>query len=253
VLEALPAAVETLPALQHLAALRPAGAGRVTLSPWDGPRVRGVDGPAYKVSTRCSNPGCNRFAEHVHHIFRRSDQRLGKACDWVEIKGAVYQNKTGVCPRCHDDLTGSIGGHKAAIRIEGDDYDWTWMWCVAQQTLTGYSFRALAPIEPQPLTPEAFAVAERDSLPEPEVCPTCGHVKRARLTPAGRARKTWTVLVPDDDEDGAAVLDTLVDDLALILGVEPNRTGRYFVIVPALYHAHQDKRAFADSLRGVGG
>lgn len=60
--------------------------------------------------------------------------------------------------------------------------------------------------------------------------------------------------MPDDaEEDGADVLDTLVDDLALILGVEANQTGRYYVLVPVLYFAHQDKKRFVESVKGVGG
>src|SRR4029077_11390368 len=100
----------------------------VTLSPWTGPQVRGVDGPEYKVGPRCCNPACVRFAEHAHHVFARSDKRLKKPYAWVEIKGQRYQNLVGVCPDCHDDLTGGVGGHKAAIMIVGPDYDWTWMW-----------------------------------------------------------------------------------------------------------------------------
>ena len=230
----------------------------MTLVPYAGPQVRGVDGPSYRVGPICCNPGCRKEAVHPHHIFRRTDQRLGGAYAWIEIKGAAYQNLTGICWRCHNDITGGIGGHKAAIKILGDDYDWTWWWCaVSHEVVDGVEMetsKPLAPIEPQPLTPEEFANS-RVPPQESEACPTCGHVKRARpaIGQPGRARKSWTIKVPADAENGAEILDTLVDDLAILLDVEPNQTGRYYVLVPTLYFAHQDKRGFADSIKGVGG
>lgn len=223
----------------------------MTLSPWDGPQVRGVPGPDYKVGPHCCNPGCRRYAEHAHHIFRRTDQRLGAPFDWVEIKGVTYQNKTGVCARCHDDLTGGVGGHKAAIRILGPDYDWVWTWCAV---VHGDIVTPLSAIEPQPLTPEQLAETRVPDPWEPETCPTCGHVKRARPSPVGgRARKSWTIKVPDDAENGAEILDTLVDDMGLVLGIEPNQTGRYYIVLPCVYYAHQEKPRFVASLKGVGG
>jgi len=229
----------------------------VTLPPWAGPEVRGVDGPLYKVGPYCCNPGCHHYAEHAHHIFARSDHRLKRAYDWVEIKGAVYQNLTGVCARCHDDLTGGPGGHVTAIKLVGLDYAWEWMWCVVQKGDGDNNILSvpLAPIDPQPLTPETFALSRASGDPASEPCPTCGHVKRARpsSTP-GRARKSWTIKVPADElENGAEVLDTLVDDMGIVLGVEPNQTGRYYIVVPVLYYAHQEKQRYVESNSGVGG
>ena len=227
----------------------------MTLSPYDGPQVRGVGGPEYKVGPICCNPNCKRYAEHAHHIFRRSDQRLGGAFDWVSIMGYVVQNKVGVCAPCHDDLTGRIGGHKAAIRMIGPDFDWIWTWCIVKPGSGADIAVPVGEIQPQPLTPEALADSRATGpLGEPETCPACGHVKR-RARPAGlagRAQATWTVKVPADAENGAEILDTLVDDLALLLGVEPNQTGRYYVLVPCLYYAHQERSRFVESLKGVG-
>jgi hypothetical protein len=228
----------------------------MTLSPWTGPEVRGVGGPDYKVGARCCNPGCPRWTDHAHHVFRRTDQRLGGAFAWIEIKGVVYQNLVPVCARCHDDLTGGPGGHKAAIKLVGPDFDWVWNWCSVTSVDGEERISPLAPIEPQPLALEEFATSRASGDPVPEQCPTCGHVTmRARPTGQGRrARKSWTIKVPDDaEEDGAAVLDALTDDLGLILGVEPNQTGRYYIVVPVLYYAHQDKARFVESVKGVGG
>lgn len=221
----------------------------MTLTPWDGFELRGVDGPLYRVGPLCCNPGCRRYAEHAHHLFARSDKRLKKPCDWVEIKGAAYQNLVPVCPRCHDDLTGGPGGHKAAIRLVGPDYDWTWMWCA----VTDAGVSPLAPIEPQPLTPEQLALSRASGTPVEERCPTCGHLKRARPPASGRARKSWTIKAPDDEENGVEVLDALTDDMGIVLGIEPTQVGRYYIVVPVLYYAHQEKSRFVESLKGVGG
>ena len=222
----------------------------MTLNPYESPEVRGVLGPEYKVGPLCCNPSCKKFAEHAHHIFRRTDQRLGQPFEWVEIKGAVYQNLTGICPDCHHAVTSPVGGHKAAIKIVGPDFDWTWMWCIVKDKDTPVP---VAPIRPQPLTPEGLALGRAMETSESDACPTCGHVKRARSSNGGRARASWTVKVPADAENGADILDVLVDDMALILGVEPNQTGRYYVLVPTLYYAHQEKSRFLESIKGVGG
>jgi len=60
-------------------------------------------------------------------------------------------------------------------------------------------------------------------------------------------------MVPDDGEDGAEILDTLVDDIGLTLGIDPVNSGRYYCILPALYFACQNKQTFVDNLKGIGG
>jgi hypothetical protein len=58
--------------------------------------------------------------------------------------------------------------------------------------------------------------------------------------------------VPDDAENGADILDTLIDDAALLMGIDATATGRYYVLVPALYYMHQNWSEFALSLKGEG-
>lgn len=220
---------------------------------WD---VRGVEGPAYKVGPRCSNPNCGKIAEHAHHIIRRS--QLAKDYDWAAIGGFVIGNKTGLCAACHDDVTGVGGGHKAAIRwIQGDFW-----WC-----LVGFpnepatpEYHPVAPIQPQPPTPESLASTDDSQASDkgPESCPFCGQEKRRRRsTPrvGRRHRKSWTVLVPDEAiEDGADVLDSLVTNLAPVIpNADDSATGRYYVIVAALAHALIDSKGLAKSLSGRGG
>jgi hypothetical protein len=80
-------------------------------------------------------------------------------------------------------------------------------------------------------------------------------VKRRRPSTRGdgRRRKTWRVLVPDDAENGAEILDELVEDVGLTIGVDPVSSGRYYILLPVLVHACQSKAALVDSLKGIGG
>jgi len=225
----------------------------MTLSPSDIRQVRGVSGPAYKVGPVCSNPNCKRWAQDPHHLWRRSE--LGGPFDWVAIvvNGAerIVANKTGLCVPCHRDVTGPPGGHRA--RIVYDDEHNLFVWAL----VTMIGDHEVGPLDPQPPTPETLSRALGHS-PESEACPFCGQPPRRRVpTPASssgaRRRKTWRVLVPDDAEDGAGILDTLVDDLGLTLGVDPVASGRYYILLPVLYHACQSKAALVQSLQGVGG
>lgn len=220
----------------------------MTLAPTENRMVRGVQGPAYKVGPICSNPNCRKLAEHAHHIWRRS--MLGGPFDWVEIadpEPTIVGNLTGLCPECHDDVTGKIGGHRAKIEYDRGEFFWA--------LVTGEGTHRTGLLRPQPPTPETLSRASGHS-PESDSCPFCGQAKRRRVTPrraGARRRKSWIVKVPDDSEDGAEVLDTLVEDIGLTLGIDPAVSGRYFILLPVLYHACQSKAALVESLKGVGG
>lgn len=213
-------------------------------------QVRGVKGPTYKVGPRCSNPRCRRIAEHAHHIWPRSF--LKGDYPWVELPdGSIQGNLTGLCADCHDDITGRIGGHKAAIRMGIDDYR-LW-WCRTTGHNGSMDYEPLDPIVPQPPTREAPVASPADI--ESESCPTCGQSRRRRSSlPPGerRRRKSWTIAVPDDQEDGATVLDALVDDLSPIFGYSDHPNNRYFTVARALVHAQQDKQRLVTSDQGKG-
>jgi hypothetical protein len=215
----------------------------------EGWEIAGVAGPKYKVGPYCAHPTCSRVAEHVHHMYRRSKEQ--KSYDWVEIRGVPYGNLTGLCVEHHLAVSGRIGGHKAAIRfIEG-----VFWWCtVAGRKPNGERiFMPERPLDPQPPTPEQVAsrASEQEDSPESELCPACGQKKRRRRVQAGsRRRRSWCIRVPDEAEDGAGIIDVLVDDLAPLLRVEPSQTGRYYVIVPVLVYAQQNKRDFIESIAG---
>ena len=228
----------------------------MTLPPVDGDLMFEATGPSYTVGPRCANPNCSNWADHAHHLWRRS-KTGNKPVDWIEITDyGVVGNKVGLCWRCHRDVTGSVGGYRAAIRL--DRLNRVFQWCLVVEqhgVITDYPFAGL--LDPQPPTPDSVALERATGQPESEACPTCGHIERARPSvPSSqrRARKSWIVLVPDDEQEhGAEVLDSLVEQLApLIPNADASRTGRYYVLVPVLAYAAMAPHRFIETLTGVG-
>jgi hypothetical protein len=231
----------------------------VTLAPMDSWQVRGVAGPKITAgSSRCSAPDCGKWAEHAHHLWRRS--MLGGPFSWVELPdGTVVCNLTGLCADHHDEVTGRIGGHKSAIRR--DEYGVFW-WCALLDSHNNLiEYAEIGPLDPQPPTRD-MPVASPATRGSEDSCSTCGQplARRRPATPTAgrrRVRKTWPVKIPADaEENGAEVLDTLTEDLAPLLGLQPDRNGsyasaRYFVLAPALYYVHQHRDEFVASIKGL--
>ena len=213
-------------------------------------QLQGLDGTSYKVGPRCANPSCIRNAEHAHHMVRRT--KYGKPYNWIRLPDdTIRGNLVGLCPYCHEMVTGPIGGHQAAIRFE----DGVFYWCDVEEQDGRIDYLPIAPIDPQPPTPEIAAVASKAET-ESENCPTCGQRRRrsATGTMERRRRTTWTMDVPDDHEQGAEILDTLADDLAIKLGFanERSRLRRYHAVWHALVFTQQHMKLFAQDLAGRG-
>ena len=210
----------------------------LTLPPVDSWEVEEVKGPSYKVDSRCCNPACKRWADHAHHLFRRS--KTGGPTNWIRIHDEVIGNLVPLCAPCHEDITGAVGGHKAAIRW----HDHRFLWC---KVITGIESGTVRYIEGPPLSwqPPMMSDTAVAIYDKEEPCPTCGH-ERAKKRPKreARKRKTWTVQVPDDEEDGAIVLDEYIDTFVPLLGLDPDGGAmtRYHTITRmfafALVHAH---------------
>jgi len=211
--------------------------------------LRRIEGPSFKVGPKCSNPTCSRFAEHAHHIIPQPRMRW----DWIAIDGLVTGNMTGLCVPCHDD----IHADRAAIRWISELF---W-WCLygGMEVSGEHNFHPVAPLRYQPPRPDTLATDPRasDNVSSPENCPYCGQSRKRRPVSAGsrvgrRKRKSWTVLVPDDElENGADVLDSLVDNLSpLVPNGDATRSGRYYVLVAALAHALIDGENFVASIEG---
>jgi hypothetical protein len=222
--------------------------------------VVGVEGRSYKVGPRCANPFCARFAEHAHHLWRRS--LLKGDYRWVLLPdGSIVGNLVALCADCHDRVTGRVGGHKNAIRLDLMTGRPIFYWTSVRGEPGELEYEYLRPINPQPPSPTS---PDEAATEETDDCPTCGQSRRRRSRPERgtptegevqrerRRRKTWMLRVPADDEDGAAVLDALVEALAPVVGVEPDTGGRYYIVVAAMAHANSDIPALTASLAGRG-
>lgn len=213
----------------------------MTLLPASDFGIRGVDGKPYTVSSGCSVPNCGRLSVHTHHLWPRSFLR-GQPYEWVLLPdGTVIGNRTGLCVLHHSWVTGEIGGHRARIKFEGGVFWW----------VTLADDRVVGPLDPQP--PGANErPPEKTAKPE-VICPTCGHHKKPKpeLPPGpARRKKTWTVMVPADAEDGAEVLNTIVEDLAVPLGAEEWKSTlkRYYVLVAVLGWTLQHRDEFVGDI-----
>lgn len=207
----------------------------MTLLPAENRDVVGIDYcpqfPKYKVGPICSVPSCSRLADHAHHIWRRSF--ISGDYGWVRLwNGAVIQNLTGLCWHHHDQVT------RNEAKIAYDEADGCFYW---------HDSNVYFKLAPHPnvwaantdlvKTEVVTSYAAPGSV---EKCRTCKrrmpheHDEKRKREPA-RRRKTWTVTVPDDAEDGAAVLDTLISSLAETLGHDDGENVRYFTLTHSLY------------------
>jgi hypothetical protein len=216
--------------------------------------IRGVEGKAYDVESVCAAPGCGRPSVHVHHLWPRSFLR-GQPYEWVGMPdGTVIGNRVGLCVEHHEPVTGMIGGHRAKIVFESGVFWWEEKApdqppiLVARWVRTG----ALVYQPPGAIAREHPAIeAVNDGLDE--VCPSCGKPKAPkRKLPrlARRNTKEWTLVVPDDMEIGAELLDTWADDVAEILGFsdESSRLRRYHAIATTLAYVITNRKTFVEDL-----
>jgi len=211
----------------------------VTLAPLVEPSIRGVEGKPPVLTRGCVAPGCISLAQQRHHLWPKSYLR-GQPYEWVEVGDRVIANSVGLCLTHHEHVTGGPGGHKAHIRYSKNLlFEW---WSLDPEKNMG-PLRGQGLIDPEP---EARRVRREEGL-----CPTCGRAlpHEKHTTQDGhpkRKAKTWGILVPDDAEAGAEVLDTYIEDLAVLMGlnVESQRLLRYHVLVPVLEWVNQSKGEF---------
>lgn len=191
---------------------------------------------APKVGPRCANPACTRFADHAHHIWRRSF--LGGDFAWVELpEGDIICNLIGLCFGCHAQIT----ENKAWIRLRGESFHF--VECDDEPEDRG-------PLIPQPvrlvkspspdngdqfggaiqLTTDGGEVLHSEVVKSAGtdgeagfLCPTCKRRKRAprKDLPPGEARRKVKFVFPvpqDGEEDGHEVLTVLIEECADVLG-----------------------------------
>jgi hypothetical protein len=206
----------------------------MTLLPHDNRNVKGIpydiEHPKYKVGPLCCVPGCSRIADHAHHIWRRSF--LTGDYGWVRLwDDIVLQNLCGICYMHHNLVT----ENKASITWSGENFLWNG------------DGQLGALLEPQPQKRGMYLAPVID-LPTPahdteapghvEKCPTCKRAlaKKATKTEGKRERGKWAVTIPKDSiENGADVLDTLIEEAAKICGHdEQNDKTKYHTLAFAL-------------------
>lgn len=182
---------------------------RLPAESWDMVGLEGPDYPGFRTGPTCSVPGCTRFADHAHHLVRRSF--LAGDYKWVRMPdGVEIGNLTGLCFAHHNDVT----DNKTNITYDNGVFYWDDS-LIAQ------------PIEPQPPTKQD---PEEEPEPEPKLwvdpvltnkheratCPTCKRpLPKPKIeTPVEekKNRATWGIAVPiDERENGYQVLDELLE------------------------------------------
>ena len=191
--------------------------------------LRGDKYPDYKVGPICSAPGCSKFTDHAHHLWRRSF--TAGACSWIKLPDdTVTGNLCGLCWRHHEEVTVNT-----VQIVWSNGFYW-------KDHQGGY-VRLLDPQPPRYPTnvteePQKAAEALLDGPASNPKCPSCKrtlphtHDKKKEGT---RKRVQWSIHVPQDQqEDGADVLDTLVEECGKIFGHDENKRTKYFTVVQAL-------------------
>src|SRR5215471_12473702 len=215
----------------------------MTLAPLVREDIRGVEGKPAQLDRWCVVPGCLSIAQQRHHLWPKSYLR-GQPYEWVKVGERTIPNSVGLCMEHHAWVTGGPGGHRG--KVTWNDALGLFEWW--ELDLDG-DFQNRGPLRNQALVdpePEVRRVRREEGL-----CPTCGRAARRDKpkTQDGlpkRPTKTWNILVPDDTETGGDVLDVYVEDLAVLMGLDPEspRLLRYHVLVPVLEWVNQNKTGF---------
>lgn len=190
---------------------------------------RGELYPDYKCASVCSVPGCSRFSDHAHHIWRRSF--LSGPYAWVLLWNDVEMgNLTGLCWKHHEEVTKG----ETMIKLMRDG---TLHWFAKVDNIAG----DCGELFPQPPRRGTCPAAAEDNEPvgpaHAETCPTCKRtIKKTegKREPA-RNRARWSIHVPQDErENGADVLDTLLEECGKLFGHDIDKKMRYFTAAQAL-------------------
>ena len=181
----------------------------------------------------------------------------GQPTEWVRLPGGrVVTNVMGLCLRHHKAVTGGVGGHMAMIKLEGDYFLWL--------ESNGPEWENLGPLFPQPwsetpLPSEPLEHPHRSPseahlhLEEGETCDSCGYTRPTkRVNAPKRSSKTYSLVVPEDSEIGADILDEWVEQFAVVLGFGDDlssRLVRYHVFVAVFAWAMQNRQQFIEDVK----
>lgn len=103
----------------------------MTLLPVEPARVKVADDYSWcsgpELPRWCQVPTCgSSLGLETHHIYPRS--RTGGPRDFITVDGLVRQNVCMLCKIHHDQATGLVGGHRAAIRLAEWEGRECWVW-----------------------------------------------------------------------------------------------------------------------------
>ena len=216
----------------------------MTLAPLVDPSVRGVEGKPSIVTDRCVAPDCPDVARERHHLWPRSFLQ-GQPNEWVTVQGQVIPNVVGLCYHHHLQVTGTKG-HLAHIRWNEKLKLLEW-WENKYRRDDEDIWDCRGPLKSQGILP-ATPVPPRSR--EAEVCEGCGRPKvkaRPQLPPGEKRKvKVWSLVAPDDSEDGTEILDVYIENLGEQMGFHDlsARLYRYHVLVPVLEWVNQNQAEF---------
>lgn len=163
--------------------------------------------------------GCGAPGESFHHLVSRS------------LRGD--DTEANIVPLCGDGVRGCHGA------LETHTAGWE---------AIGHAVRhSLTPLELQYVLAKKGRKWIDRYLPagDLDLCANCRKPKSLKTSEPRRKRKRWSILVPDDGEDGASTLDALVEACAVELrddlGYEVG-TPHYFPLVAVLTDWLQSRR-----------
>ena len=238
----------------------------MSLAPAVHPGIRGVEGKPRPVENTCAAPGCISLSQQGHHLWSRAYLR-GQPYDWVVLpSGRVISNVIGLCMRHHNAVTGGVGGHQAMIRLESDE-TFIWLTPGTQDGVAVWMHQGLLHPQPwseTPVEPDPHVVAGKPSKAEAhlhlepgEQCDSCGYTRPAKRSVGHkRGSKTYSLVVPDDAEIGADVLDEWVEQFAVVLGFGDDvsqRLVRYHTMVAVFAWAMMHRTEFIADLKEAAG
>lgn len=237
----------------------------MTLSPMEDRNVVGLDGKPHDLPEACGI--CGKGGElQRHHIWRRSDVIGDRWWVYVPSQSRVYGNCVKLCNQCHDQITNGY----AKLEWDGDILKWGSLHEAAHHMLWQPPIYLVDEMEGGAwelginrdwnidgheliLYPQELSRHDSPSH-DPNFCYAC-HRKlpkpKDETLEEKKVRKTWSVAVPvDSQENGADVLDTLVEearkelfDAGLPYG--ESDTAKYHVMCTALALFIQNAGAMA--------
>lgn len=214
------------------------------LKPSEDRAVRGVASVRYKLNKTCAHPECSEPVESAHHCYPRS--LIGNGSWFVEftddttsgtrITKDAIPHVIGLCGSGTTGHHGDLEGHRAWIKLEDGEDQREFVWYTRDTINHGTdredpehrTWIPTGPLNPQPGNVEGK--------------PKTKHRKKGEER---KKRRTISLRVPDNEENGAELLENAVLLLEGKRGFDKPRPW-YYPIVEALDYTntHADETDF---------